>query len=316
MLADGSALPSWLSFDAATGTFSGTPTNGDVGTVSVRVTALDGGGASVSDTFDIAVANTNDAPELVQPIADQSATAGQAFSMAIAGDAFRDIDAGDSLSYSVLMADGSALPSWLTFNPDTRTLSGTPDAAANLQLQVVATDGSGASAADTFALNVAAAPPSDPPSDPVLIGGRRRDVLVANGPGDYTIYGGAGNDVIKGGSGNDTLYGGTGRDDISAGDGDDYADGGRGRDSLRGGSGVDILQGGRGRDRIEDSAGNGLLDGGKGRPTSCSSAAGATTPFVWAAATTSSRTTAETVTTASSRVAAARAHSRWVAASA
>ena len=40
-LADGSALPGWLAFDAATGAFSGMPVNEDVGTVSVTVTAAD-----------------------------------------------------------------------------------------------------------------------------------------------------------------------------------------------------------------------------------------------------------------------------------
>ena len=52
---DDSALPSWLSFAAATRTFSGTPMPADVGTVSVKVTASDGNGGSVSDTFDIVV---------------------------------------------------------------------------------------------------------------------------------------------------------------------------------------------------------------------------------------------------------------------
>ena len=52
---DDTALPSWLSFAAATRTFSGTPTAADVGTVSVKVTASDGNGGSVSDTFDIVV---------------------------------------------------------------------------------------------------------------------------------------------------------------------------------------------------------------------------------------------------------------------
>ena len=56
-LADGSALPSWLTFDAATRTFSGTPKFSDTGTVSVKVTASDGT-ASVSDTFDITVSET------------------------------------------------------------------------------------------------------------------------------------------------------------------------------------------------------------------------------------------------------------------
>ena len=51
---DDSALPAWLSFTAATRTFSGTPQTADVGTVSVEVTASDGTD-SVSDTFDIVV---------------------------------------------------------------------------------------------------------------------------------------------------------------------------------------------------------------------------------------------------------------------
>ena len=51
---DDGALPGWLSFDASTRTFSGTPAASDVGTVSVKVTASDGT-ASVSDTFDIVV---------------------------------------------------------------------------------------------------------------------------------------------------------------------------------------------------------------------------------------------------------------------
>ncbi|HLL90813.1 MAG TPA: putative Ig domain-containing protein, partial [Tepidisphaeraceae bacterium] len=63
-LADGSALPAWLNFDAATRTFSGTPANGDVGSVSVRVTVTDGSAASVSDDFTLTVANVNDAPSV------------------------------------------------------------------------------------------------------------------------------------------------------------------------------------------------------------------------------------------------------------
>ena len=53
--ADGAALPTWLSFDAGTSTFSGMPQDADVGTVSVKVTASDGNGGSVSDEFDITV---------------------------------------------------------------------------------------------------------------------------------------------------------------------------------------------------------------------------------------------------------------------
>ncbi|MFM2404785.1 MAG: hypothetical protein RL223_2665, partial [Pseudomonadota bacterium] len=59
-----SPLPAWLSFDAATRTFSGTPAHGDVGSVTITVTATDGSGAQVSDTFVLTVANVNDAPTL------------------------------------------------------------------------------------------------------------------------------------------------------------------------------------------------------------------------------------------------------------
>jgi hypothetical protein len=52
---DNSALPAWLTFTAGTRTFSGTPSSGDVGTLSVKVTATDGGALTVTDTFDIVV---------------------------------------------------------------------------------------------------------------------------------------------------------------------------------------------------------------------------------------------------------------------
>ena len=52
---DDTALPSWLTFDAFGPGFSGLPQAADVETVSVKVTASDGNGGSVSDTFDIVV---------------------------------------------------------------------------------------------------------------------------------------------------------------------------------------------------------------------------------------------------------------------
>ena len=58
--ADGATLPAWLSFAAGTRTFSGTPQAADIGTVAVKVTASDGNGGSVSDTFDITVSAAGD----------------------------------------------------------------------------------------------------------------------------------------------------------------------------------------------------------------------------------------------------------------
>ena len=57
-----------------TRTFSGTPLNADVGTTTVTVTADDGNGGTVSDTFDIVISNTNDAPTVANLIPDQVAT--------------------------------------------------------------------------------------------------------------------------------------------------------------------------------------------------------------------------------------------------
>ncbi|WP_324770839.1 putative Ig domain-containing protein, partial [Pokkaliibacter plantistimulans] len=71
-----------LSFDASTGTFSGTPENGDVGSLSIRVTATDTSGASVSSSFSLTVANTNDAPT-ADSVSNQSAVQNQAFSFTV-----------------------------------------------------------------------------------------------------------------------------------------------------------------------------------------------------------------------------------------
>uniref|UniRef100_UPI001CFDE56B putative Ig domain-containing protein n=1 Tax=Stutzerimonas stutzeri TaxID=316 RepID=UPI001CFDE56B len=62
LVGDGS-LPSWLSFDAATGIFSGTPADGDVGVVNVKVTATDGSNESVSDIFSLTLIDDS-APEV------------------------------------------------------------------------------------------------------------------------------------------------------------------------------------------------------------------------------------------------------------
>ena len=50
-----SGLPSWLGFTPSTRTFAGRPGDGDVGTVTVVVTADDGRGGTISDAFEIEV---------------------------------------------------------------------------------------------------------------------------------------------------------------------------------------------------------------------------------------------------------------------
>ena len=60
VLADDGPLPAWLSFDGTT--FSGTPAQGDVGLISVKVLADDGTNPPTEAAFDIEIANVNDVP--------------------------------------------------------------------------------------------------------------------------------------------------------------------------------------------------------------------------------------------------------------
>ncbi len=115
---DGSALPSWLTFNAATRTFAGVPGNADVGSLNLRVMVTDSAGLTASSDFAVAVANVNDAPILAQTLLAQTSTQDVAFNYALPAGAFTDVDAiyGDSLSYSATLADGSALPGWLSFD--------------------------------------------------------------------------------------------------------------------------------------------------------------------------------------------------------
>ncbi|MDH4583800.1 tandem-95 repeat protein, partial [Pseudomonas sp. BN415] len=78
-LADGSPLPGWLSFDTATRTFSGTPAAGDIGSLSVRVTATDSGNVNVSDVFTLSIGNTNDAPSVSGPVSLPAGTEDQSY---------------------------------------------------------------------------------------------------------------------------------------------------------------------------------------------------------------------------------------------
>jgi hypothetical protein len=154
-LADGSPLPAWLSFNAATRTFGGTPANGDVGTLSIRVTATDHGSVSVSTNFTLVVVNTNDAPTTTG-ISNQTIASGNALSFSLPNATFADVDQGDSLTLTATQANGSSLPGWLSFNAATKQFSGTPTNfdIGTLSVLVTATDTAGASVSTTFTITV------------------------------------------------------------------------------------------------------------------------------------------------------------------
>ena len=140
-LSDGSSLPVWLSFDASTRTFSGTPQQDFNGTLSLKVIASDGIDTA-EDVFDLVIDPVNDVPVVANAVSDQSASEDAAWSFTVPEDTFSDVD-GDSLTYSTTLSDGSALPSWLSFDDATRTFTGTPPAGAAgvVGLIVLASDG-------------------------------------------------------------------------------------------------------------------------------------------------------------------------------
>lgn len=126
-------------------------------------TATDGE-LSAGATLEVVVRGTNDAPVVAVPLANQATTVGAGWSWQVPAASFRDVDVGDVLGYSAVLADGSPLPAWLSFDAATRSFSGQvpADATGTLNIRVIAQDGHGNSevqseASDVFALNITAA---------------------------------------------------------------------------------------------------------------------------------------------------------------
>lgn len=122
-----------------TGPTANYPTSTTIPSVSVTVTAV------------------NNVPTVANAIPDQTATVGTMFSYQFPTSTFNDAD-NDSLTYSALKSDGSALPTWLTFAPNNRTFSGTPQSTETVSVKVTADDSNGGSVSDTFDIVVSAAP--------------------------------------------------------------------------------------------------------------------------------------------------------------
>lgn len=169
----------------------------------VVATYIDGFGTteSVSSGLTAQVEAINTPPVVIQSMASINAVEDIAFSYVIPESIFSDPN--DVLTYSVSLASGASLPSWLSFNQSTLSLTGTPPntAAGQISLRVMATDAGGLSVSTTFALDVANH----------IQGTASNDTLTGTAGVDY-IEGLAGADTINGGAGADALLGGIGND--------------------------------------------------------------------------------------------------------
>ncbi|NTU54353.1 MAG: hypothetical protein HGA97_11810, partial [Chlorobiaceae bacterium] len=240
-------------FNGTTRTFSGTPLNGDVGTIMVKVTATDGSNTSASDEFTLTVANTNDAPT-GSVIVSGTPAAGQTLTAVTS--TLADVDGIGTLTHQ-WYSNGSMISGE---NASTYLLSA-GDAGHRIFDQVSYTDLR--LTPEHINSNVfffaEAADNTNYTENLGDLGG-----TIITGSGNDSITGGAGFDSISGGAGNDTLLGGSGNDTLNGGSGNDTLNGGTGTDSLDGGSGNDSLTGGDGSDTLYGAGGDDSVDGGDG----------------------------------------------------
>ena len=150
-LSDDSALPAWLSFDAATQTFSGTPLNDDVGSLEVTVSVSDGT-LTTNDTFTLTVVNTNDSPTaltLSASAVDENVSGGEVGDLATT-----DVDVGDTHTYTLTGADADSfevVDGKLKFKS---TQLPNFEIKSTYALTVTSTDAAGSSLAQSFSITI------------------------------------------------------------------------------------------------------------------------------------------------------------------
>ncbi len=155
-LGNGQALPAWLSFNAATETFSGTAP-GSTQSLTLKLTTTDTSGLSASETFTAAVQAPKPAITVTDHTPNQSWTAGKAVDLVLPADTFRDA-LGLKMTFAAYEVSGPNVTSWLHFNPATDKLFGNVPAATTgtIGLEVVASDADHVTAADLFDVTIMA----------------------------------------------------------------------------------------------------------------------------------------------------------------
>jgi hypothetical protein len=150
--------PSWLTLTGST--LSGTPLNGNVGTATFFITANDGGGGTVRQSYTVITSNVNDAPILATALPNITATEDVLLSSLLNIASFSDVDR-DALTYTATFTGNT----WLSFDRATNRFTGTPtnNDIGVVTVTVTATDGSGTSATGSFTLTIANV--NDAPSD-------------------------------------------------------------------------------------------------------------------------------------------------------
>ncbi len=157
MLASASSsatLAQWEAALKAVTFYSSSDNPGTNRTVSWQVN--DGANPSDIGTTSIVVTPVNDAP-VATKLSDVTHASNALWELDVDGtdnNLFTDAEA-ETITYSATLADGSDLPSWLSFDATTHTFSGNPPAGLpSLNLKVIGTDASNAEIFTTFTLNL------------------------------------------------------------------------------------------------------------------------------------------------------------------
>ena len=199
---DGSPLPAWLTFNAPTLTFSGTPP--ETGTISVEVTAKDTGNLTAADIFDIVVnvqnltfSGTANADTLVGSLGNDTLN-GVGGDDTLYGNAGNDWLNGGTGNDS--MAGGTGNDTYIVDSPADVITESSNEGADSVQSSVTY----------TLAVNV----------ENLLLTG----TTAINGTGnalDNILTGNSAANTLTGDAGNDRLDGKAGADKMSGGVGDD-----------------------------------------------------------------------------------------------
>jgi probable HAF family extracellular repeat protein len=286
-LEDGTSLPTWLTFDPVARSFSGTPTDTNVGSFNIKVTATDKAGAKASDVFVLAVAKQTPTPTPTSvpsppptpeptptptltpnptptptptPIPEPTPTP-------IPEPTPTPIPEPTPTPIPEPTPNPTPIPTPTpipepTPNPIPEpTPTPIPEPTPNPIPEPTPTP------IPTPTPNPIPEPTPTPIPEPTpTLEGIKGDTLIGT-DNDDLITGTQNDDVLIGKSGNDTLVGGLGNDLLYGNQGKDVLNGNQGNDSLYGGKGNDVVRGGKDNDLVLGDSGDDILFGDMGNDT-------------------------------------------------